>query len=174
MKCQSLNNTTLVCMAACTVRLDCGHACTRLCHVNKDPDHLEFKCKKQCERECVNGNWEFTHFLGVYQSIIDCTETKFLLTRAFLLLLGHTCATKHNCSLKCPPCLVKMEKTLPCIVHSKVLECRIEPGSILCEAPCALKVPGCGHQCNKKCFEPCQPCQVGFDTYSQISNHKLI
>jgi len=27
------------CSAKCYIRLDCGHACERNCHINDDPDH---------------------------------------------------------------------------------------------------------------------------------------
>ena len=39
------------CKMRCDVRLqDCGHSCTMNCHIQRDPDHREYKCKRQCER----------------------------------------------------------------------------------------------------------------------------
>lgn len=30
-----------VCNIPCNIRLECGHTCEQLCHVNDDPDHLQ-------------------------------------------------------------------------------------------------------------------------------------
>ena len=38
------------CSLPCDVRLDCGHTCTLKCHVQKDPDHENYQCKKECGR----------------------------------------------------------------------------------------------------------------------------
>jgi len=48
--------TTLSCKSVCKVRLPCGHACTLLCHIHKDPAHLKYKCEKNCARLCKEGN----------------------------------------------------------------------------------------------------------------------
>ena len=38
------------CSLPCDVRLECGHTCTLRCHVNKDPNHDKYQCKKPCGR----------------------------------------------------------------------------------------------------------------------------
>ena len=42
------------CPRPCDIRLDCGHQCTELCHVKKDPNHEQYFCKKVCSRNKVN------------------------------------------------------------------------------------------------------------------------
>lgn len=53
-KCQNVNKA-VYCKSECTVRLKCGHACTKRCHVNDDPTHLGYQCKKECGRVCPQG-----------------------------------------------------------------------------------------------------------------------
>ena len=38
------------CKHGCDTRLDCGHQCTSLCHVDDDPEHLDYVCKRPCPR----------------------------------------------------------------------------------------------------------------------------
>lgn len=44
------DSTEAHCSLPCDVRLDCGHTCTLRCHVKKDPDHVNYQCKKPCCR----------------------------------------------------------------------------------------------------------------------------
>lgn len=45
----------ITCKGHCTTRLPCGHACVKVCHVDEDPDHLTYQCKKACSRNCQDG-----------------------------------------------------------------------------------------------------------------------
>ena len=37
-----------VCETKCGKKLQCGHVCSRTCHLLDDPDHLEYVCSEQC------------------------------------------------------------------------------------------------------------------------------
>lgn len=39
-----------LCPLSCEMRLECGHACTLKCHVQTDPRHEKYECKKPCGR----------------------------------------------------------------------------------------------------------------------------
>ncbi|CAG0926056.1 unnamed protein product, partial [Notodromas monacha] len=40
------------CKAKCSIRLQCGHACEKFCHVEDDPKHVLSKCWKPCGKSC--------------------------------------------------------------------------------------------------------------------------
>lgn len=44
----------VVCPVPCDLRLDCGHQCTLKCHVKDDPEHVDYRCDKMCERNKAN------------------------------------------------------------------------------------------------------------------------
>ena len=43
------------CGRLCHAKLECGHACIRLCHPD-DPEHKKTNCKKMIEKTCVRGH----------------------------------------------------------------------------------------------------------------------
>ncbi|XP_036320321.1 NFX1-type zinc finger-containing protein 1-like isoform X1 [Rhagoletis pomonella] len=48
-----------ICTYAYEKRLPCGHVCQLKCHVNKDPEHIEYKCYRDCDRiydNCVENH----------------------------------------------------------------------------------------------------------------------
>lgn len=45
---------TAICSHPCATRLDCGHTCVKRCHINNDPDHEKYECRKPCEQLMVN------------------------------------------------------------------------------------------------------------------------
>jgi hypothetical protein len=42
------------CPSECMAQMSCGHSCGEKCHINGDPDHLEYMCKTQCNRRKKN------------------------------------------------------------------------------------------------------------------------
>jgi hypothetical protein len=38
------------CPEKCQFQAPCGHSCNRVCHINDDPDHLNYKCMKPCAK----------------------------------------------------------------------------------------------------------------------------
>ena len=62
------------CSLPCNVRLDCGHTCTRKCHVNKDADHCDYQCKKPCERMKKGCKKEHRCGKKCFEECDPCTE----------------------------------------------------------------------------------------------------
>ena len=50
-KCQN-KDETIECRSECADLLPCEHLCTKTCHVEDDPMHLEYECRKYCVRKC--------------------------------------------------------------------------------------------------------------------------
>lgn len=47
------------CPSPCTFQVPCGHSCTRKCHLDDDPDHLKYLCRKPCaelNKNCSGGH----------------------------------------------------------------------------------------------------------------------
>jgi hypothetical protein len=47
-----------ICPNACDRQVPCGHSCTLRCHINDDPDHINYACKKPClkmNKQCSTG-----------------------------------------------------------------------------------------------------------------------
>uniref|UniRef100_A0A6P7GQM5 NFX1-type zinc finger-containing protein 1-like n=1 Tax=Diabrotica virgifera virgifera TaxID=50390 RepID=A0A6P7GQM5_DIAVI len=132
------------CQVPCDIRVEpCGHACVRKCHINKDPDHLEYKCRKPCERE-----------------LQGCTNTEE----------PHKC--NKACFEKCLLCEMTVLKRRTKCSHLFKVACFLDPDTILCEKPCKKILP-CGHNCKKKCEQPCGDCEVLVEKTVPDCNHVI-
>ena len=163
------------CRNICMFRLQCGHACSEICH-NIDPEHTNYRCMKPCSKYCPDGHpcdepcW------------IDC-KCKVSVTRS--LSCGHekrmhchidpitvkctqpckkTCPKRgHLCPLKCfeecyVQCLHVVTVEMPSCLHKMSIKCYMDD-NLLCTSRCSHKCPE-GHSCPKKCYEPCGSCEV--------------
>ncbi|KAL3275522.1 hypothetical protein HHI36_020281 [Cryptolaemus montrouzieri] len=169
------------CPFPCDTRLDCGHACIRNCHVRDDPDHIKYKCLKECGKqreECTNPNleghtcpklcWESCvrceilvmkarsicpHYFRVpcYQNVDELECTKPCKKD---LPCGHVC--KKTCSEPCGPCQIKVVKSIPDCKHKQTILCSSEPDRRNCQGKCP-RIMSCGHVCDKRCKEDCNP-----------------
>ncbi|XP_072385751.1 NFX1-type zinc finger-containing protein 1-like isoform X2 [Diabrotica undecimpunctata] len=118
------------CQIPCDVRVEpCGHACIRNCHVNDDPDHLQYKCRKPCERE-----------------LQGCTSKEE----------PHKC--NKACFEECSLCEMSVIKRRTKCSHMYKVACCLDPDTIICKKPCKKQLP-CGHMCKKKCEELCGDCE---------------
>ncbi|KAJ8946031.1 hypothetical protein NQ318_023280 [Aromia moschata] len=159
-KCSTLVSTTLECNHVanrpcyiptedfpcphpCDNRVEqCGHACTRLCHVKDDPDHLQYKCQKPCVK-----------------SRLGCTSLKE----------PHVC--RRRCFEECEPCTVDVKKKRTLCPHVYKVPCNSDVDEIVCEKPCKTLLP-CNHICKKKCFETCGPCSIKVEKNIPACGHK--
>ena len=66
---------------------------------------------------------------------------------------GHS--TEKRCKEKRKPCSTPVSYDLPC-GHSQVEACSKDVSKIECNNPCNRKF-SCGHRCQQKCFQPCNP-----------------
>ncbi|KAL1459794.1 hypothetical protein WDU94_011748, partial [Cyamophila willieti] len=170
--CYQVTSARIICPKPCDLRLACGHQCTLTCHYDEDPDHIEFKCKKKCERlkkgcssdhycknvcsepcpvcneevmkklPCGHSQKGLCHLVAM-ECLQICNKT---------LDCGHPC--KQLCKDKCGGCNVLVEKTIPECGHKVSMKCKINPITKLCHNPCQ-KLLTCGHLCSKKCNEAC-------------------
>lgn len=133
------------CTKPCERRLPCGHACTRLCHVDDDPDHLEFKCMKPCEKK--NAMCSLRE--------VDVEDPENLAVNAKRKnTAGHFC--KKLCHERCSPCNERVTKKLLC-QHSQDVLCHLDVEFIECRERCNNTLP-CNHPCRKRCIDPCGDC----------------
>lgn len=140
---------TAACPAPCEFRLNCGHACERLCHVNEDPDHLEYLCTKSCAR--LRSGCSTAH--NCRQSCFEeCEPCKEVVVREL--------PCKHQVKLHCAAdvshykCSVNVVKTVPECGHKVTVKCSEKPLRRHCYSDCQTLLP-CGHRCSKKCSDEC-------------------
>ena len=161
------------CDKLCGVRLECGHACDRICHPT-DEFHEPGRCPKVCWKSCSNDHHcqrlchhpsecfcvrpvvkiiprcghEQTVECGIepedFVCQVKCEKT---------LNCGHQC--KDVCGSQCTTrCNIECNKTLPC-GHEKIMPCFQDPTIYnQCKSDCN-KVLECGHPCSRKCKERC-------------------
>jgi len=92
-------------------------------------------CTHECESICHINDREHAH----YKCRKPC-----------LKLCGNNHSCREKCFVKCPPCNVKMEKTLPC-EHVLAMPCHRDPTQVNCLVLVDKKKP-CGHMEKMTCF----------------------
>ncbi|KAL5237885.1 hypothetical protein ACI65C_005295 [Semiaphis heraclei] len=165
------------CSVKCYIRLDCGHACERNCHINDDPDHekynclkpcekfnkkcsLNHKCKKICYEDCSSCTVKIKKTLpcghikndvpcGISSDMISCN-----LPCVRPLKCGHKCLAK--CYEPCKPCEEKVKKVIPDCGHSITIKCKTIPQRKHCNNKCD-RILTCGHICKNECAKKCIP-----------------
>ncbi|XP_049949017.1 NFX1-type zinc finger-containing protein 1-like [Schistocerca serialis cubense] len=164
----------LRCPFPCEDRLVCGHSCVRNCHAGDDPDHLEYKCNKPCEKNNAVCKKNHKCYKKCYEECGECVvEVKVQLS------CGHThhihCSSDpsevkcrrnckrtmecgHKCHLlcfeQCGNCAVEVQKVIPDCGHEVLAECSKEPTRNMCRKTCKRLLP-CGHHCKSMCRNPC-------------------
>ena len=83
---------------------------------------------------------------------------------------GHPCPLK--CHQGCKPCKRNITLTLPC-QHEKIIQCFIDPDTVICEEQCSKKCPTMNHPCKKLCYEHCGNCEVKVPKVMADCNHKV-
>ncbi|XP_049773523.1 NFX1-type zinc finger-containing protein 1-like [Schistocerca cancellata] len=162
------------CSFPCEDRLLCGHSCVRNCHAADDPDHLEYKCNKPCEKN--NAGCKRNHKCNkkCYEECGDCVvEIKVQLNCGHThqircssdpseVKCGRDCKRTMECGHKCRllcfqpcgNCPVKVQKVIPECGHEVVVPCCKQPSRNMCRKTCERLLP-CGHRCKSMCCNPC-------------------
>ena len=138
------------CTMPCGDRLECGHACEKLCHVSYV---YHVRCYKMCFNSCPSGHkcHEMCHYPR------ECSKCSVLVRK--------TPACGHAQSLRCSvdpddissgfKCERKVIKILPC-GHNNLMKCYKDPIIYSdCTSSCT-KVLDCGHTCSERCTQECQ------------------
>ena len=140
------------CAMPCADRLECGHACDKLCHVS-DVYHALGRCIKMCFNSCSSGHK--CHNKCHYPR--ECPKCSVLVRK--------TPACGHEQSIRCSvdpddvssgfQCERKVIKILPC-GHNNLMKCFKDPIIYSdCTSSCT-KVLDCGHTCSERCTQKCQ------------------
>ncbi|KAI5644349.1 AAA domain-containing protein [Phthorimaea operculella] len=138
----------VLCPERCKVRVEpCGHSCGRKCHVNDDPDHEKYVCRKPCARAK------------------DQCRARLDTDRG-----DHQC--KRKCFESCEPCTVQVEKTRSTCRHLQRVQCSQDIDKLPCQEPCE-QILSCEHKCPKKCGEECGGCVVKVMKTIPDCNHKI-
>ncbi|CAH3193640.1 unnamed protein product, partial [Porites evermanni] len=138
------------CTMPCGDRLECGHACEKLCHVSYV---YHVVCYKMCFNSCPGGHK--CHDMCHYPR--ECPKCPVLVRK--------TPACGHEQSLRCSvdpddissgfKCEKKVIKILPC-GHNNLMKCYKDPIIYSdCTSSCT-KVLDCGHTCSERCTQECQ------------------
>ncbi len=132
------------CQKLCNTRLDCGHACKRLCHPC-DREHKNYKCIEKTKKKLPR----CSHYELVSCSA-DIKKVKCSATCEKMLPCGHRCAEKclNPCTIKCKH---PVEKKLSC-GHTVQADCYVKPELVVCSVPCTSLLE-CEHECSGTCGE---------------------
>ncbi|XP_067144046.1 NFX1-type zinc finger-containing protein 1-like [Centruroides vittatus] len=109
-------------------------------------------CEEKCNAklECGHNCKRYCHVFDTAHNLYKCDEKcnnkcKF----------GHPC--KKKCHEQCGECKIIRMAKLPC-GHCYPIPCHVEkPSDFKCRKPCE-KMLKCGHACDKKCSDECEPC----------------
>ena len=176
----------VVCKAACSKTLACGHPCTQLC---REPcnEVCNFQCLKElncghscpdlCSAPCSPCEVVIQVILPKCGHTVDilCSEdletTRCPYPCSIILDCGHSCT--GNCSEKCIPCPKIVRRKLPGCGHVVDARCSAPLETISCPFPCERTLPECGHTCQKKCYEQCTPCMQTITKTLPVCYHRV-
>ncbi|ESO06284.1 hypothetical protein HELRODRAFT_65033 [Helobdella robusta] len=156
------------CLIPCNFRLQCGHVCTRLCHVF-DKDHKTFKCTKPCAKIiCTNNHvcpkncWETCGkcLILVEKQLATCNHFHKMpcSTDAADFICKFPCQKMLPCNHKCSnycgeictsECKTQLLKKLSC-GHTEKVNCCEKSKLVSCAVPCK-ELLECGHHCEGTC-----------------------
>ena len=133
------------CRQECKKRMNCGHACEKLCHPY---DCNEQKCLKEVTQKnpnCALGIHNYTK--KCFENFGKCREQvkKKLLCGHFKIIKCYQDIKKIKCTQKC-------EKKLPCGHTKKDCICCEKIEDELCKEKCNKLLP-CSHKCQGLCYE---------------------
>ncbi|GLV42804.1 uncharacterized protein CBL_03544 [Carabus blaptoides fortunei] len=159
--CHMHDTSNYKCDTIVDVVLDCGHAAKKPCHKSM----AKFPCPHPCEVRKLCG-----HACDRSCHIHD--DPDHLQSKCFKPCAKYRkdCSQKsHQCPLacyqECLPCDVKVRKHRTVCEHVFDVPCHANIDDLVCPKPCKRKLD-CGHNCRKKCYEPCDDCQA--QVYKEI------
>ncbi|XP_065567081.1 uncharacterized protein LOC136031433 isoform X2 [Artemia franciscana] len=109
---------SIPCNIPCNIPLPCGHQCTRQCHLNDDPEHKKYVCKKKCEKKNKGCK-------GDHQCRRLCSEDcmKCEVTIKATLPCGHEARIECGADIQKHICTVEVKQVFPKCLHSITKPC---------------------------------------------------
>ncbi|KAJ4474239.1 hypothetical protein J3R30DRAFT_649522 [Lentinula aciculospora] len=158
------------CLLNCGYRMDCGHVCPSVCHIDRD-NHRSMKCMMPCPRTPCPRSHPCHKFCSD-----SCGECVFPMDNVELPC-GHRISS-IRCSeyddLKSVYCRKQVEKKLVTCEHSAVMDCSMSPKSFRCTRVCGGITPCCGKTCKSTCSDCQEKSKPAAETPNLIhrSSHK--
>ena len=141
------------CLRPCEVRLECGHACKKLCHP-KDPEHEEYICTEECAKT-IKGCSHLCPKLCYKECETSCPER----VEKTLPSCGHTMTVRCGVDLYTVPCQSQCEKILSKCGHRCQARCG-EPCTTKCTERVKRSDWPCGHDVTIACSATPVDCSV--------------
>ena len=167
------------CSKICGIRLDCGHACKRMCHV-VDMDHKSTQCRElcsnvkplpcghKCTRRCYECRDGCKKCMTTVERSLECGHTVRMKCHLDPLkyLCPYPCGKSLSCGHSCTrwchePCMTSLHckhwipKLLPC-GHRVNIPCNVNEADAVCPQQCTARL-----QCDHYCSGTCSDCQHG-------------
>ncbi|XP_066256208.1 NFX1-type zinc finger-containing protein 1-like isoform X2 [Euwallacea similis] len=174
----SMDLIQFTCPFPCDARVEpCGHPCKQKCHVQRDPDHLEYKCMEPCAKPRVGCCQTDDPHICTKLCCEECEECKVPVKKyrscghvfqvpcfadvesvqcekpcKLILPCGHACTGK--CSSICL-CEKRVEKVIDECQHSVKVKCTEAAVRAHCKSKRCPRLLPCGHECRNACRDPC-------------------
>ena len=157
------------CQKKCTKRLQCGHVCPRVCHIN-ELLHKSIPCSEICNKQLACGhfcksrciqcmkNGQCKPCTNKVEKALHCGHTATAVCSQREIQCPMPCSRylpcKHQCQNLCSQpctskCLCKVKKMFPC-GHENEASCFQTPNESLCSHKCGA-VLECGDLCGGTC-----------------------
>uniref|UniRef100_A0A2S2NW97 NFX1-type zinc finger-containing protein 1 n=2 Tax=Schizaphis graminum TaxID=13262 RepID=A0A2S2NW97_SCHGA len=143
---------------------NCGHKTIKNCYEKRPKCTTKCTDRLQCGHACnVNCHKDDDPTHERYVCLKPCSK------------LNINCSRDHKCMKKCyencSNCTMKIDRLLECGHLKKSVNCSDDIKSIQCSKhlPCN-RILGCGHKCQKMCYEKCQ-CKVMITKTLQECGH---
>ncbi|CAG0919615.1 unnamed protein product [Notodromas monacha] len=170
------------CETKCSIRLECGHACEKSCHVKDDPKHVLSKCWKPCGKSCPREH----PCAGIYSCVSSKTDSRDVaaISRAKkgLFMIGNMDALSSGSEIwrNIEHVLLKenqIGRALPlqCQNHPDEVIFILKPNQFPASGGCNRcdKILSCGHQCQKMCVEDCGDCLIEVEKVIPDCSHSV-
>ncbi|GFO25459.1 nfx1-type Zinc finger-containing protein 1-like, partial [Plakobranchus ocellatus] len=128
------------CKRPCQARLDCGHACKRVCHAD-DPDHRDAACGERCRELCTKcgQHCKENHPCGKHDVCKNLVRKRIPMCGHEQDVPCHMSADRFQCQHQC-------SEQLPCgHTCGKVCGSRHDHTRDTCTAPVEVTPRFCGH-----------------------------
>ena len=147
------------CDLQCSLRLECGHACSFKCH--STPRHETVICQEPCPRPQPNCGHVCPKHCGVSCGVCTTMLKDVTLPCGHIMDQLECYKTEDLASVFCKQ---RVKRVVPGCGHTPTVECRqdVSDPNYKCGTACGTLLP-CGHQCRR----PCKFCRKDGDGFAR-------